>query len=299
MNTLFRNVLAVAGLAVATQAVAEVTFYEHEDFKGRSFNTEDQVDNFRHTGFNDRASSVVVDRDWWQVCEDSDFSGTCAILRPGRYSSLSEMGLNDRISSVRIMSGSARRHDRSQSPVPDAEDNRHGSSDRHGHDDRHNDRGSYTSGPVAPYDYRQRYHERTYDADVTSVRAVVGPPEQRCWVEREQVVQNQPHSNARGAIVGALIGGILGHQVAGGSDKDAATAGGAAAGALVGANISRDRQQRQVTTQDVRHCEDTARYARPEYWDVTYVFRHQEHRVQMTEHPGSTIAVNDQGEPRL
>ena len=37
MNTLFRNVLAVAGLAVATQAVAEVTFYEHEDFKGRSF----------------------------------------------------------------------------------------------------------------------------------------------------------------------------------------------------------------------------------------------------------------------
>jgi uncharacterized protein YcfJ len=38
--------------------------------------------------------------------------------------------------------------------------------------------------------------------------------------------------------------------------------------------------------------------ARPVYWDVTYTFRGQEHRVQMTTPPGSTVSVNDQGEPR-
>jgi uncharacterized protein YcfJ len=31
---------------------------------------------------------------------------------------------------------------------------------------------------------------------------------------------------------------------------------------------------------------------------VSYIFRGQEHRVQMNRAPGQTITVNDQGEPR-
>jgi len=34
------------------------------------------------------------------------------------------------------------------------------------------------------YDNRWRSNERLYEANVTSVRAVVGTPEQRCWVEQ-------------------------------------------------------------------------------------------------------------------
>src|SRR6202162_3304363 len=34
------------------------------------------------------------------------------------------------------------------------------------------------------YDYRRRPNETLYEANVSSVRAVVGPPEQRCWVDR-------------------------------------------------------------------------------------------------------------------
>jgi uncharacterized protein YcfJ len=130
------------------------------------------------------------------------------------------------------------------------------------------------------------------------VRAVVGPPEQRCWVEREQVVQDKPRSNAPGAIVGALIGGILGHQFGGGSGQDLATAGGAVGGALMGANINRDRDEQEVFTQDVQHCENTHRYAKPEYWDVSYTFRGRDHRMQMTANPGPTVTVNERGEPR-
>ena len=60
MNTVLRTALAVAGLAIATQAAANVTFYEHEGFQGRSFSTQKQIGNFEKAGFNDRASSVVV-----------------------------------------------------------------------------------------------------------------------------------------------------------------------------------------------------------------------------------------------
>ncbi len=270
MNAILRTALAVAGMAIATQAAAEITFYKNENFRGKSFNTDDQVANFKRIGFNDRASSVVIDRDWWQVCEDANFGGRCVVLRPGRYASLREMGLNDRVSSVRLMSSYGRM-----------------------------DNNPYMPAPATPWDYQRRYRERIYEANVTSVRAVVGPPEQRCWVEQEQVVVEKRKSNAPGAIVGAVIGGILGHQIGGGSGKDFATAGGAVAGAVVGANISREHNQQQVTTIDVQHCANTGRYARPEYWDVTYNFRGQEHRIQTTERPGPTVTVNERGEPRL
>jgi uncharacterized protein YcfJ len=269
MNAIFRNALAVVGLAIATQAAAQITFYEREGFQGRSFTTEKQIGNFDRYGFNDRASSVVVDQDRWEVCEDTRFSGRCVVLRPGRYPSLAAMGLNDRVSSVRAVSRNAR-----------IDDNR------------------YAPAPVADYDYHRRHNERLYEANVTSVRAVVGPPEQRCWVEREQVVQDRSNANVPGAIAGAIIGGILGHQVGGGSGRDLATAGGVVAGAAVGANIGRDGGGQQVTTQDVQHCASTPSQARPEYWDVTYNFRGQEHRMQMTAPPGPTVTVNRQGEPR-
>ena len=39
-------------------------------------------------------------------------------------------------------------------------------------------------------------------------------------------------ANVGGAVVGALLGGVLGHQVGGGRGKDVVTAGGAIAGGL-------------------------------------------------------------------
>ena len=60
-------------------------------------------------------------------------------------------------------------------------------------------------------------------------------------------------------------------------------------------NVGRDGRGQQ--TQDVQRCTTTSQ-ARPEYWDVTYNFRGQEHRMQMTSQPGNTVNVNSQGEPR-
>jgi uncharacterized protein YcfJ len=269
MNAILRTALAVAGLAIATQAAAQVTFYEGQGFQGRSFTTTKQVGNFQRFGFNDRASSVVVRSDRWEVCENAQFKGRCVVLRPGQYPSLAALGLNDRVSSVRIVKRNAR-----------IDDNR------------------YSPAPVVAQDYRRRDKERLYEANVTSVRAVVGPPQQRCWVEREQVVQERSGANVPGGIVGAVIGGILGHQIGGGRGRDIATVGGAVVGGAVGANVGRNSGGQQVVTQDVQRCASVPSQARPEFWDVTYIFRGQEHRVQLTAPPGRTVTVNGQGEPR-
>ena len=110
MNALFRSALAIAGVAIAAQASAQVTFYEREDFQGRSFIAEEQIENLGRYGFNDRASSAMVARDRWEVCEDARFGGRCAVLRPGRYPDLRAMGLNNQVSSVRPVGGRDREY---------------------------------------------------------------------------------------------------------------------------------------------------------------------------------------------
>jgi len=270
MNTFLKSALAVATVAMAAQAGAQVTFHEREGFQGRSFTTERPVRNFERYGFSDRASSVVVLRDRWEVCSDAQFSGRCVVLRPGRYESLAAMGMNDRASSARLVSRNARVSD-----------------------DR------YAPAPLPVYDNRRRPNERLYQADVTSVRAVLGQPQQRCWVEQEQVVQPQRGDlNVGGAIVGAVLGGVLGHQVGGGRGQDIATAGGAVAGAAVGANVGRGSSGQAVVSRDVQRCTNVPDQAKPDYWDVSYTFRGQEHHIQMVTPPGRTVTVNRLGEPR-
>ena len=268
MSTVLRTALAAAGVAFSAQAVASVTFYEHEGFQGRSFSTQKQIGNFEKAGFNDRASSVVVLNERWEVCQDARFSGECIVLRPGRYPSLGAMGLNDRVSSVRMVNNNARVEDRRYAPAP-----------------------------MPVYDNRRRNGERTYQADVTSVRAVMGQAEQRCWVEREQVSQGQSGGNVPAAVLGGIIGGVLGHQVGGGTGQQIATAGGAVGGAALGYNVGRNDGGHQVATRDVRRC-STSPSQNPDYWDVTYNFRGREHHMQVASPPGPTVSVNAKGEPR-
>jgi uncharacterized protein YcfJ len=274
MNKTLQALMGITTLAFSVHAAAQMTLHENDGFQGRSFSSQQPSRNLQRSGFNDRASSAIVVGQRWQACEDANFRGRCMVLRPGQYPSLQAMGLNDRISSVR--------------PVRDNE---------------HVADSDYAPMPIVAQDFRRRRDERLYDAQVTSARAVVGTPAQRCWMEREQVAQQpaqQGAINVPGAAVGAIIGGILGHQVGGGSGKQIATVGGAIGGAALGAQYGRNDQPAQVAplTQDVRHCDGNAAQATPSYWDVTYQHEGIEHRVQMANQPGRTITVNRRGEPR-
>ena len=290
MNSILRSALAASTMAIATQAAAQATFYEHPNFQGQSFTTQQSIGSLERYGFNNRASSAVVRGETWQVCDGPGFSGQCVVLRPGEYTSLGAMGLNDSVSSVRAVNRDLRSGDGRYAPY----DRRNPLGSEHRYVP-----GDYRSAPGAASaaypDYRRRGGERLYEANVTSVRAVIGAPEQRCWVEREQISQDRGSANVPGAIAGAVLGGIIGHQVGSGRRQDLATAGGAVAGAAIGANAGRSGGGQ---VQDVQRCENLSTQARPDHWDVTYSFRNQEHRIQMTSPPGATVTVNEQGEPR-
>lgn len=264
MNRLKMQVLLALGIAsLAATASAQITLYAREGFRGEVFRTQGTVPNFGRTGFNDRASSAIVERGLWEVCEDANFRGRCVVLRRGNYDSLASLGMSNRISSVRMVN-----------PRQDYQ---------------------YFAEPVpAPvYEYRRRPSERLREVPVTSVHAVMGPPERRCWVEREQVVEPGVGNNAGGAVVGALIGGILGHQVGGGRGKDVATAAGAIAGAAIGSGSGGSTGY----SRDVERCRQVPN-ERPAFWDVTYEFRGREYHVQMSHPPGRTLLVNQDGVPR-
>jgi uncharacterized protein YcfJ len=253
----------LAAALFAQLACAQIIFYEHEGLRGRSFSTDRAVDNFDHTGFNDKASSAIVEHGMWEVCSDAHFKGKCATLRRGQYPSLASLGMNRVISSVRPVSKVVH-----AAPPP----------------------------PPAPeYTYYPHYGEPLYQAQVVATRAVVGPPEQRCWVEQQQVVkENQP--NIAGAVIGGVLGGVLGHQIGGGTGRAVATGVGAVGGAALGANVNRGTS---VQTQDVQRCEAVPNSAKTEYWDVTYVFNGVEHRAQLAAPPGAFITVNAAGDPRM
>ena len=269
MNTLLKSAVAIGTAMLTAQSWAQITFYEDNDFRGQVFSVNSAVENFRTLGFNDRASSVVVEGGRWEVCDNASYGGRCVVLRRGSYASLGDMGMNDRVSSARPAND--QRATQLPSPEPLA---------------------------AAPYEYRRRPDERIYQAPVVWSRAVVGPPEERCWMEHipaSEPARTEP-SVGRG-VLGAIIGGVIGHQIGSGTGRDVATVGGAVAGAAIGANSGRDRGG-VVPSRDVRRC-DTQVSRTPTYWDVAYTFNGVEHQMQMSMAPGSTVNVNDRGEPRL
>jgi uncharacterized protein YcfJ len=261
--------IAMLGLTAAFLvpiASAQVTLYEQEGFHGRTFTANGTVANLDKLGFNDRASSIIVDRGDWQVCEHANFQGRCTVLRPGQYPALRAMNLDNQISSLRRVAGGP---NYVYAPPPP---------------------------PLAPpYPYYPHYGEHLFPADVVAVRAVMGPPEQRCWVEKQQVMAPAA-PNVGGAILGGVLGGVLGHQIGSGRGNSVATAIGAVGGAAIGANANRGTQ---TYTQDVQHCSSVPGTGQVAYWDVTYVFRGLTHRAQLSFAPGATITVNGHGEPRV
>ena len=267
MKNNYIRALSYALLAVPTAASAELTLFGKEGFHGKPLSVQRNFSDIGGQGMHGNAYSAIVYKDRWEVCEHARFEGRCVVLRPGRYPTIESMGLRDGVTSVRMIARTVRVEESTSAP------------------------------PAYPvYDARPRHEERLFQADVVNVRAIYGRPEQRCWVEREQVADQG--NVAGGAVVGAIIGGVLGHQVGSGRGNDVATAAGAVGGAALGANIARDANGAPVYNRDVRKCSSVPGSAKVEYWDVTYVFKGVEHHMQTSSPPARTVTVNGRGEPR-
>lgn len=83
---------------------ARVDVYAEPDFRGQAITLNDDVDNLRNSGFNDRIQSMRVSGGNWEACEDRNYGGSCLVFGPGDYRRLPPQ-LDRSISSMRRVGG--------------------------------------------------------------------------------------------------------------------------------------------------------------------------------------------------
>ena len=101
---------AVPPIAVAPPPVApppawnndrvRVEVFTNPNFTGAAMTLDNDIDNLRNSGFNDRIQSMRVFGGNWEACEDRDFGGSCMVFGPGDYRRLPPQ-LDRSISSLR------------------------------------------------------------------------------------------------------------------------------------------------------------------------------------------------------
>ena len=163
MKTPFLSAAGFAMLLVAQSATAQMTLYDGEGLRGHVFTANNAISNLERYGFNDRASSVVVQRGEWEVCEHANFQGNCMVLRPGQYPSLAAMGMSNRISSLAPRAGAVQICGCATA----------------------------AAGPGTPIRTIHTMARRSTRRMCWPSAPSLGPPEQRCWVEQQQVVSQQ------------------------------------------------------------------------------------------------------------
>ncbi|HET9862268.1 MAG TPA: beta/gamma crystallin-related protein [Steroidobacteraceae bacterium] len=95
------GILLASTLLAGPVAAADLTLYADGDYQGRALSVVIDERQLGVLNFDDRASSVVIEKDAWILCSEPDFRGQCVTLEPGRYASLEELGLDDAVTSVR------------------------------------------------------------------------------------------------------------------------------------------------------------------------------------------------------
>ena len=79
---------------------ARVDVYADVDFRGQALTLNDDVDNLRNSGLNDRIQSMRVSGGNWEACEDRNYGGACMVFGPGDYRRLPPQ-MDQSISSMR------------------------------------------------------------------------------------------------------------------------------------------------------------------------------------------------------
>jgi len=115
--------------------------------------------------------------------------------------------------------------------------------------------------------------------------------EQVCW--EEQAWSQRPHSAAP-IILGAIAGGVVGHQFGGGHGKTALTVAGAAIGGTIGHQVAHHNNPGEPYPVTQNRCEIQRNWRTEERisaWDVTYKYRGEIYYTRMLEEPGRKIRI--------
>ena len=150
-------------------------------------------------------------------------------------------------------------------------------------------------GGVAGY---KALHPEPEFADVLAVKPVTKTthtPKQVCHdvAVTEQAPVKDPNRIA-GTAIGALAGGLLGHQIGGGTGRTLATVGGAAAGGYAGNQVQKNMQEKDTVSRTETRCKTVYEsHSKTIGYDVRYRLGKEESLVRMDHPPGSRIPVKD------
>lgn len=126
----------------------------------------------------------------------------------------------------------------------------------------------------------------------------VKTPRQECrnvTVTHRQPVQDE--NRITGSVLGAVAGGVIGHQFGGGRGKDVATVVGALGGGYAGNQIQGSLQESDTYTTTQQRCKTV--YDKSEKmlgYDVTYKIGDQQGKIRMDRDPGTQIPLDSNGQ---
>lgn len=127
------------------------------------------------------------------------------------------------------------------------------------------------------------------------IKETIKTPREVCKdvsVTRQRPVQDS--NRIAGTAVGAVVGGLLGSQVGGGSGKKIATVAGAVGGGYAGNKVQESMQSRDTyTTVETRCSTVTDSHDKIVGYDVKYDIDGKVGRVRMDQYPGAQIPLRD------
>ena len=121
--------------------------------------------------------------------------------------------------------------------------------------------------------------------------------EQVCW--EEKAWRHQPHEVAP-TVLGAIVGGVVGHQFGGGHGKTALTVAGAAIGGTIGHRVAHRYGPAGPYPVVQTRCEIQRNWRTEEHiaaWDVAYKYHGALYHTRMLEEPGRKIWVRVHAQP--
>lgn len=161
----------------------------------------------------------------------------------------------------------------------------------------------------------QSYGDVARVLSATPISERVPAPRRECRVEQVTTYQERrsvrpgyeygPEPSGAGTVLGAIVGGVIGHQI----DRGGGTAAGAIVGSLIGNSIERDAHagyepgrevlvERTPVPREVERCRwvEESREQVVAY-DVRYEYNGRELRARMPYDPGPEMPVNVEVRP--
>jgi uncharacterized protein YcfJ len=156
--------------------------------------------------------------------------------------------------------------------------------------------------------YRDRNWDDRYRGDrgrgdvarvIESHPVYVAETREECWNPRaghyEEVRGQEKTRIGKGAAIGAVTGGVLGHQV----DHGTGTAAGAVIGGLLGHQLERRNNRDDQDDLDRSRCRVIGQTAGNDVqgYDVRYEYRGREYTARMAHDPGRSLRVGEDINP--